>query len=88
MKADKETLQAFERGRLKRVKNAKKEMLIAREAAARYMRKDTRVNIRLSGMDLDMIKRKAIEEGLPYQTLVASILHKFAMGNVRPPADT
>ena len=48
------------------------------EAAARnYLRKDARINIRLSNADLEMLKRRAAEEGLPYQTLSASILHKY-----------
>lgn len=84
--SEKEIFKAFEKGELKRVKNAKQEMLIAREAAVRYMKKDARINIRLAGMDLDLIKRRAGEEGLPYQTLIASILHKYAMGNLKPPA--
>ncbi len=73
-------LEAFQKGEFKRSKSAKQEMLIARDAATRYMKKDARINIRLSDMDLSLIKRKAAQEGLPYQTLIASILHKYAMG--------
>ncbi len=40
--------------------------------------KDTRINIRLAGSDLKILKAKALEEGLPYQTLVSSVLHKYA----------
>jgi predicted DNA binding CopG/RHH family protein len=47
------------------------------QAARRYLRKDARVNIRLSSADLEMLKRRAAEEGLPYQSLIASILHKY-----------
>jgi predicted DNA binding CopG/RHH family protein len=50
-------------------------------AAGRYMRKDARINIRLSTADLQMLKRRAAEEGLAYQTLIASILHKYASGS-------
>jgi predicted DNA binding CopG/RHH family protein len=46
------------------------------QAARRYLRKDARVNIRLSTADLEMLKRRAAEEGLPYQSLIASVLHK------------
>ena len=49
-------------------------------AARRYLRKDARVNIRLSSADLEMLKRRAAEEGLPYQSLIASILHKYVSG--------
>jgi len=51
------------------------------QAAKRYLRKDARVNIRLSTADLEMLKRRAAEEGLPYQTLIASVLHKYVSGN-------
>lgn len=54
------------------------------EAARRYLRKDARVNIRISTADLDMLKRRAAEEGLPYQTLIASVLHKY-VSRVPPP---
>jgi len=45
-------------------------------------RKDTRVNIRISSKDLEAIQKKAMEEGIPYQTLMASILHKFVSGRL------
>ena len=47
------------------------------EAARRYLRKDARINIRLSTADLEMLKRRAAQEGLPDQTLIASVLHKY-----------
>jgi predicted DNA binding CopG/RHH family protein len=47
------------------------------EAARRYTRKDARINIRLSTADLEMLKRRAAEEGLPYQSLIANIWHKY-----------
>jgi predicted DNA binding CopG/RHH family protein len=53
-----------------------------RDQAARYarapFRKDRRVNIRISSKDLEAIQKRALEEGLPYQTLIASVLHKYA----------
>lgn len=82
MKTDKEILTAFEEGRLRRAGNAAQEMQLAREAAGNYLRKNSRISIRLSGADLNLIKRKASEEGLPYQTLIASVLHKFAAGRL------
>lgn len=45
-------------------------------------RKDRRVNIRLAGRDLEAIQKRALLEGMPYQTLMASILHKFAAGRL------
>lgn len=74
---EKELIAEYERGAFRPVKNqnmAKKE---AMEAAQRSMRKDARINIRLSTTDLELLKRRAAEEGLPYQSLIASILHKY-----------
>ena len=46
-------------------------------------RKDRRVNIRLSSKDLEAIQKRALAEGLPYQTLIASLLHKYAAGRLK-----
>lgn len=46
-------------------------------------KKDKRINIRLSGHDLSAIQRRALEEGIPYQTLVASVLHKYVSGTLQ-----
>jgi predicted DNA binding CopG/RHH family protein len=46
-------------------------------------RKDRRLNIRISTKDLEAIQKRALEEGLPYQTLIASLLHKYASGRLR-----
>ena len=67
----------YERGAFKPVKNQDMARREAMEAARRYLRKDARINIRLSTADLEMLKRRAAEEGLPYQSLIASILHKY-----------
>jgi len=53
------------------------------EIARVSQRKDKRINIRLSSSDLSAIQRRAIKEGLPYQTLVSSILHKYISGSLR-----
>ena len=52
------------------------------EYAKAIFKKDKRVNIRISSKDLDSIQRIAIEEGIPYQTLVSSIIHKFISGRL------
>jgi predicted DNA binding CopG/RHH family protein len=75
-------LEAFEKGQLKRVKNAKQEMEMAQKAASVYLKKDSRINIRLSGADLNLLRRKAVQEGIPYQTLISSIIHKFVTGSL------
>ncbi len=71
---------SFNRGEWKSASNAKKEMALAKKAAKNFSRKDARINIRLSSSDLERIKEKAAVEGIPYQTLIASILHKYAAG--------
>ena len=46
-------------------------------------KKDRRLNIRLSSKDLEAIQKRALAEGLPYQTLIASLLHKYATGRLK-----
>ena len=76
---EREVLSAFEKGNLKSV--ATKGELEKFRAAARVTAvKDRRVNIRLSSIDLNDIQVKALEEGMPYQTLIASVLHKYVSG--------
>jgi predicted DNA binding CopG/RHH family protein len=76
-----EVLSAFEKGQLKSV--ATKAELARIKAAARATAiKDRRVNIRLSSGDLSDIQAKALEEGVPYQTLIASVLHKYVTGRL------
>ncbi len=75
---EKELLDSLERGEWKPVKNQKEEIALIQEAASNFMKKDARINIRVSQFDLNRIKRVAADEGLPYQTLIASVLHKFA----------
>ncbi|MBK6927048.1 CopG family antitoxin [Candidatus Skiveiella danica] len=74
-------LGAFDKGALKSV--ATKAELSRFKAAARATAvKDKRVNIRLSSGDLQDIQVKALEQGMPYQTLIASVLHKYVTGRL------
>ena len=76
-----EVLSAFEKGQLKSI--ATKAELAKFKAAARATAiKDRRVNIRLSSGDLSDIQVRALEEGVPYQTLIASVLHKYVTGRL------
>jgi predicted DNA binding CopG/RHH family protein len=52
------------------------------QAAEASAKKDKRINIRISSRDLSAIQRRALEEGVPYQTLVASIVHKYVPGRL------
>ncbi len=81
-KEEEDLLESYEKDEWKSTTNLKKEKAIAKEAAANYLRKDARINIRISSSDLNRIKQKAAYEGLPYQTLIASILHKYASGHL------
>ncbi len=72
-------LKSFEKDEFKSV--ATRGELEKLKAAARATAiKDRRVNIRLSSIDLSDIQVKALEEGVPYQTLIASVLHKYVSG--------
>lgn len=72
---------SFDRDEWESVKNPRKAIAKARKAAANYLRKNTRINIQISLVDLEQIKQKAAYEGLPYQILIASILHQYAAGH-------
>ncbi len=86
MKSDKQyeadILRSFGKGEWKPIKNSKREMERYRKAATETLLKNRRVNIRISAMDLEGLQAKAASEGLPYQTLMASVLHKFVSGRL------
>jgi predicted DNA binding CopG/RHH family protein len=74
-------LSAYEDGRLKSVAT-RAELAKFKSAARATAIKDRRVNIRLSTGDLQDIQAKALAQGLPYQTLIASVLHKYVTGRL------
>jgi predicted DNA binding CopG/RHH family protein len=84
-----EVLESFEGGHLKSVAT-QREIEQLKAAARATATKDRRVNIRLSSFDLSDIQVRALQEGVPYQTLIASVLHKYVNGHLldrtRPPA--
>lgn len=79
---EQELLEAFESGTLKRVAHAKAEMKRHKESAAATFLKDSRINIRISSKDLRLLQKRALREGLPYQTLISSLLHKYVEGRL------
>lgn len=79
---EKELLTSFEEGEWVSIENVEEEKKRARQIAADTLRKDVRINIRLSSNDLAFIKQQAAYEGLPYQTLISSVLHKYAARHV------
>lgn len=85
-KEEKDILESVENGEWKTIPNFKKEAKRYQEAARATLRKDKRVNIRMTERDLVHFQKKAMEEGLPYQTLISSVLHKYINGNLREKA--
>jgi predicted DNA binding CopG/RHH family protein len=81
-KQEKEIVESVERGDWRSVRGVKKQIKRYQEYAKATVRKDKRVNIRLSEKDLIRIRKKAMEEGLPYQTLISSVLHRYANGRL------
>ena len=81
-KEERELSKSFSKGEWRSSSNLTQERKKARKASENYQQKDARINIRLSKTDLEQIKQKAVYEGLPYQTLIASILHKYAAGHL------
>ena len=79
---EQEILASFERGEWKPVRNQKGEIARLRAAAEATLLKNRRVNIRISSRDLEGLQARAAEEGVPYQTLMASVLHKFVSGRL------
>ena len=81
-KYEKEVLTHFEKGIGKVLPDQADRRQRYQQMAHNTLRKDSRVNIRLSSKDVDSIKIKAMEEGIPYQTLLSSIIHKFLTGRL------
>jgi predicted DNA binding CopG/RHH family protein len=80
---EKEIAHSVERGQWRSVPGLKRERNRYAGYAKAAFRKDRRLNIRISSKDLEAIQKRAIEEGLPYQTLISSLLHKYAAGRLR-----
>lgn len=79
---EREMLGAYEKGALVSVRPTKAQLTAFRESARATFVKNRRVNIRLSAADLMDIQARAYEEGVPYQTLIASVLHKYVSGRL------
>ena len=79
---EKELINSIENDEWKSVRNKNDLMDKLKNAAKSTMLKDQRMNIRIAKKDLEGLKTKALEEGIPYQTLVSSILHKYVSGKL------
>ena len=85
-KKEKELLESVERGEWESVANFEIEAKRYQEYAKSTFRKDKRINIRISEKDLTNLQKKALQEGLPYQTLISSVLHKYITGQFKEKA--
>jgi len=81
-KDEKQLLESIESGEWESVPRLRSEIQKHGQYAKNTMRKDKRVNIRISSRDLEQLQTMALENGIPYQTLMSSILHRFLTGKL------
>lgn len=79
---EQELLESVERGEWRRIPDFENEAMRYQEYARATFRKDKRINIRITERDLVKLQQRALEEGIPYQTLVSSVLHKYLTGRL------
>jgi predicted DNA binding CopG/RHH family protein len=79
---ERDLMELIENDEWSSVKNFKKEKEKAELAARNTLKKDKRINLRLTQKDYHKIQIKAIQEGIPYQTLISSIIHKYLNGSL------
>jgi len=79
---EQELLEAYESGEFESDLDSDRREYVAK-AAENTFKKDKRINIRISSRDLEALQRRALEEGLPYQSLVSSVLHKYVSGGLK-----
>ena len=80
---DLQILGDFERGEFVSIQNFRAEKRRLEVDARKTLQKDKRINIRISSRDLEKLHKRAVVEGVPYQTLIASTLHKFVTGKLK-----
>ena len=83
-KEEKELLKSVENEEWETISDFKSEQKRYQKIAKNNLKKDERINIRLATKDLMGIQKKAMQEGLPYQTLISSVLHKYVTGQLKP----
>ena len=81
---EKDLMESIERDEWEPVKKFDQEKENAVSAARNTLKKDKRINLRLTQKDYHQIQIKAIEEGIPYQTLISSLVHKYLNGSLSP----
>ena len=80
---EKGILDSFEQDQWRPVKNRKQEVKKLQQYARNTLQKDKRINIRMSSKDLDRVRVIATQQGIPYQTLISSIIHKYVSGYLK-----
>ena len=83
-KEERDLMESIDHDEWRPVKNIKQEKEKAMAAARNTLKKDKRINLRLTQKDYHQIQIKAIEEGIPYQTFISSIIHKYLNGSLAP----
>jgi len=81
-KEEQDILDSFERGEWRPVADRSREIARHVRYARNTLAKDRRVNIRISSKDLEDLQALAVEDGMPYQTLMASVLHRYVSGRL------
>ena len=79
---EKHILDAYEKGLLKTKAPSKKEIEAVKKAATSTFTKNRRITIRLYDHDFKGIQKKAMEMGIPYQTLISGIIHQYIEGDL------
>lgn len=82
-KEEKELLDSVETGEWSSVDSKDSEIKRFRQYAQATFKRDRRINIRLSAKDLEALQKRALIEGVPYQTLISSVLHKYVSGRLK-----
>jgi predicted DNA binding CopG/RHH family protein len=77
-----EILNAFEEGKLKQIEMSEIEIEELQSAAKEALTKNSSISVRIPVQDLKKIKSRALESGIPYQTLITAILHQYAEGKI------
>jgi predicted DNA binding CopG/RHH family protein len=79
---EKEILEAFEEGKLKKIDMSEEEIEALKIAARQTLIENSRISVRIPERDLKKIKKRAQKSGIPYQTLITAVLHQYAEGKI------
>jgi len=81
-KEEKKILDSYEKGQIKVRRPTREEIKEIKEAAEKTFRKNKRITIRLYDHDYKGIQKKAIQKGIPYQTLISGMIHQYIEGDL------